>query len=267
MKRTANRHSLRSAFISDLHLGSRGCRADRLLDFLNHIDVEQLFLVGDIVDIWSLKRSSYWPASHEAVLNKLLRMAGKGRRLVLVPGNHDSDLRAFASQRLGNIEVHRTYTHRTAEGRKLLLIHGDEFDGALQCHPLLEPFGSQVYDFTIALNHRIDRLRASMGYPYWSLAGYLKQKASRAMQYVHAFEKAVVTEARTRRVDGVVCGHIHRAALGEIDGVLYGNDGDWVETCSAIVERNDGSLRLWHWPGQGVPLADTAALPAVGMVA
>jgi UDP-2,3-diacylglucosamine pyrophosphatase LpxH len=267
VKRPSNRQSLRSVFISDLHLGSRGCRAERLLDFLNHIDVEQLFLVGDVVDLWSLKRSAYWPASHEAVLSRLMRMADEGRRVVLVPGNHDADLRAFTSQRFGNVEVHRNFTHRTAEGRRLLLMHGDEFDGALHCHPWLEAFGSRVYDFTIALNHQIDRLRTSMGYPYWSLAGYLKQKAGRAMQYVHAFEKAVVAEARNRRVDGVICGHIHRAALHEIDGVLYGNDGDWVENCSAIVERNNGALQLWHWPGQGVPVANAIALPSMGMAA
>lgn len=267
MKRPSNRQSLRSVFISDLHLGSRGCRAERLLDFLNHIDVEQLFLVGDVVDLWSLKRSAYWPASHEAVLSRLMGMAHEGRRVVLVPGNHDADLRAFTSQRFGNVEVHRNFTHRTAEGRRLLLMHGDEFDGALHCHPWLEAFGSRVYDFTIALNHQIDRLRSSMGYPYWSLAGYLKQKAGRAMQYVHAFEKAVVSEAMKRRVDGVICGHIHRAALHEIDGVLYGNDGDWVENCSAIVERNNGALQLWHWPGQGVPVANAIALPSLGMAA
>jgi UDP-2,3-diacylglucosamine pyrophosphatase LpxH len=265
--RSANRLSLRSAFISDLHLGSRGCRADRLLDFLNNIDVEQMFLIGDVVDLWSLKRSAFWPASHEAVLTKLLGMAREGRRLVLVPGNHDADLRAFASQRFGNIEVHRNYMHRTAEGRKLLLLHGDEFDGALHCHPWLEAFGSRVYDFTIALNREFDRLRNLMGYPYWSLAGYLKQKVGRAMRYVDAFEKAAIAEARTRRADGVITGHIHRSALGEIDGMLYGNDGDWVENCSAIVETNYGALQLWHWPGQGVPMANALALPAIGMAA
>jgi UDP-2,3-diacylglucosamine pyrophosphatase LpxH len=258
---------MRSAFISDLHLGSRGCRADRLLDFLRSLEAEQLFLVGDIVDLWSLKRRSYWPESHDAVVTRLLRLSQQGMRIVLVPGNHDADLRAFSSHRFGNIEVHRNFIHRTAEGRRLLLLHGDEFDGVLRCHPWLAAFGARAYDFTIALNHQLDQLRSSMGYPYWSLAGYLKGRIGRAMQYVRAFERAAVAEAHQRRVDGVLCGHIHRAALGEVDGLLYANDGDWVENCTAVVERRDGTLQLWHWPGQGVPAPSALARPAPALAA
>lgn len=262
----ANRHRLRSVFISDLHLGSRGCRAEMLLSFLRRIDPDQVFLVGDIIDLWSLKRSAYWPDAHEAVLNTMLSWASEGRRVVLVPGNHDRDLRSFVDQRFGSVELHRNFVHRTAEGRRMLLLHGDEFDGALRCMPWLEQLGSQVYDWTIAMNHGVDQLRTRLGYPYWSLAGFLKQRVGRAMQYVRSFERAVADEARRRRVDGVICGHIHHAALHENDGVLYGNDGDWVENCTAIVERLNGTLDLWRWP-EAHPAIGTMKAPNVAVSA
>jgi UDP-2,3-diacylglucosamine pyrophosphatase LpxH len=220
------------------------------------VDPERVFLIGDIVDLWSLKRRTYWPDTHQQVLDRLLKMAAEGRQVVLVPGNHDADLRVFSSSRLAGVEIRRNFVVRTGEGRRLLLIHGDEFDTQIGCQPWLRGLGSRLYDLTVGANVCVDRLRASLGYGYWSLAGYLKHKFASAKQHMHAFESAAIAEAKRRGVDGVLCGHIHRAALRESNGVLYGNDGDWVENCSAIIEDRTGQLRLWHWDANGAPISD-----------
>ncbi len=238
---------LRSAFISDVHLGTRGCRADLLLEFLRATEVDTLFLVGDIVDLWALRRTVYWPQEHNNVLRTVLGKAKAGTRVIYVPGNHDENFRDFVGNVFGNLEIHREYVHTTAAGERLLVLHGDEFDSVVKCSPWLAQLGSTMYDFTLGLNRYVNAMRRWLGFPYWSLAGYLKHKVKNAMQYISSFEQAASHEARRRGLDGVVCGHIHRAEITDIDGVKYCNDGDWVESCTALVEDMNGRLALLSW--------------------
>jgi UDP-2,3-diacylglucosamine pyrophosphatase LpxH len=259
------RYALRSLFISDVHLGSRGCRADSLLALLDAVRIEQLVVVGDLIDFWSLRRVFHWPSTHTAVLRRLLDHAREGARLIYVPGNHDAELREFVGSVFARVEIHRDYVHRTARGEQLLVLHGDEFDGVVKCAPWLAALGSRVYDATLELNRHFNRLRSAMGYSYWSLASYLKTRVPNALAYIEAFEHAAVHEARRRGLDGVICGHIHRAQLREIEGLLYCNDGDWVESCSAVVEDRNGRLALWDWDamskGRTAAAAATAPMP------
>ncbi|MCW5573033.1 MAG: UDP-2,3-diacylglucosamine diphosphatase [Steroidobacteraceae bacterium] len=237
----------RSVFVSDVHLGSRGCRAELLLQFLNAVQTERLYLVGDIIDLWCLRQRAYWPAAHNDVIRAILDRAKAGVRVILVPGNHDEDLREFDGTVFGNVALHREFVHETADGRRLLVLHGDEFDGVVQCSPWLAKLGDQAYSLILGLNEIWSTLRCWRGLPYWSLAGYLKHKAPRAVEYIESFERAAAHAARRRGLDGVVCGHIHRASLRDIDGVLYCNDGDWVESCTALAEDFNGRLRLTGW--------------------
>ena len=243
---TSGKVTLRSVFVSDVHLGSRDCRAAELLEFLSGIEVDYLFLVGDIVDLWSLRRNFYWPQEHNEVLRTILDMARGGTKVIYVPGNHDQDLREFCGSVFGNLEIRRKYVHSTAAGRELLVMHGDEFDTAVKCGRWLARFGAHAYEFTLRLNRYVNAARRLLGLPYWSFATYLKLRLKNAVQYVAAFEVAAAQAARQRGLDGIVCGHIHRAGVSEIDGVLYCNDGDWVESCTALVEENNGQLSLWH---------------------
>ncbi|MBV8125210.1 MAG: UDP-2,3-diacylglucosamine diphosphatase [Paucibacter sp.] len=237
----------RSVWISDLHLGTPGCQAKALLNFLKEVESEHLFLVGDIVDGWQLRRSWYWPQAHNDVVQKLLRKARKGCRVIFVPGNHDEFARKYLQHNFGGIEVVEDWIHETADGRKLWITHGDLFDGVIQCARWLAHVGDHLYEFTLKLNRYLNSLRARMGLPYWSLSKYLKLKVKRAVNYVSDFEVAVAREARRRGVHGVVCGHIHHAEMRDIDGVLYCNDGDWVESMTALVEHFDGTLELLDW--------------------
>lgn len=237
----------RTIFISDLHLGTPGCQAVALLDFLKTHPSDYLYLVGDIVDGWQLRRKWFWPQSHNDVVQKLLRRARKGCTVVYVPGNHDEFARGFLGHQFGGIEVVEEAVHTTADGRRLWVIHGDYFDGVIQCAKWLAYLGDNAYEFTLKLNRYLNNLRGRMGLPYWSLSAYLKQKVKTALNYVTDFEKAVAHEAKRRGHQGVVCGHIHRAEVREIDGVLYCNDGDWVESRTALVEHYDGRLELLEW--------------------
>ncbi len=241
------RLQVRTVWISDLHLGTPGCQAGHLLEFLRAVECEQLFLVGDIIDGWQLRRSWYWPQAHNDVVQKLLRKARKGCRVIFIPGNHDEFARKYVQHSFGGIEVAEDWIHETADGRKLWITHGDLFDGVIQCAKWLAHVGDSLYEFTLRLNRHLNRLRARMGLPYWSLSRYLKLKVKRAVSYVSQFEEAVAREARRRGVHGVVCGHIHHAELREIDGVLYANDGDWVESLTALVEHADGRLEILDW--------------------
>ncbi|CAN5492867.1 UDP-2,3-diacylglucosamine diphosphatase [soil metagenome] len=247
----------RTIFISDLHLGTPGCQAGSLLDFLRQHPSDNLYLVGDIIDGWQLRRKWYWPQSHNDVVQKLLRRARKGCRVVFVPGNHDEFAREFIGHQFGGIEVIDEAVHTTADGRRLWVIHGDYFDGVIQCAKWLAYLGDNLYEFTLKLNRYLNHWRGRMGLPYWSLSAYLKHKVKKALNYVTDFEVAVATEARKRGHQGVVCGHIHRAEMREINGTLYCNDGDWVESRTALVEHFDGRLELIHWAtgsnSQGVP--------------
>ena len=240
----------RSVWISDIHLGTPGCRAEALLDFLKRTECETLFLVGDIVDGWQLRRNWFWPQSHNDVVQKLLRKARKGTRVIFVPGNHDEFARRYVGHEFGGIEIAEDWIHVTADGRRLWVTHGDLFDGVVQCAKWLAHVGDRMYELTLRLNRHLNSLRARRGLPYWSLSGYLKQKVKRAVSYVGDFEAAVAREARRRGVQGVVCGHIHHAELREIEGILYANDGDWVESLTALVEHGDGRLEILDWSMQ-----------------
>ncbi|WP_439587365.1 UDP-2,3-diacylglucosamine diphosphatase [Hydrogenophaga sp.] len=237
----------RAVFISDLHLGTAGCQAGPLLDFLKHHPSQTLYLVGDIIDGWQLRRRWFWPQAHNDVVQKLLRRSRKGCRVVFVPGNHDEFARQFSGHQFGGIEVVNEAVHTTADGRRLWVVHGDHFDGVIQCAKWLAYLGDNAYELSLRLNRHINSLRVRMGLPYWSLSQYLKHKVKSALNYVTDFERAVAAEARQRGYQGVVCGHIHRPEMRMIDGTLYCNDGDWVESLSALVEHFDGRLELVHW--------------------
>jgi len=237
----------RAIFVSDIHLGTAGCQAQALLGFLKAHRSDYLYLVGDIVDGWQLRRRWFWPQSHNDVVQKLLRRARKGCKVVFIPGNHDEFARGFLGHEFGGIEVRDDAVHTTADGLKLWVTHGDYFDGVIQCAKWLAFLGDNLYEFTLRLNRYLNSLRARMGLPYWSLSAYLKQKVKTALNYVTDFEVAVANAARALGHDGVVCGHIHRAEMRDINGILYCNDGDWVESRSALVEHLDGRLELVYW--------------------
>lgn len=250
----------RSVFVSDVHLGFRGASAQYLLDYLKSIDPEYLYLVGDIVDIWSLKKSFYWPQEHNNVLRLILSMAKRGTRVIYVPGNHDEMCRDYIGHAFGNLEIHREAEHVTADGRRIWILHGDEFDGAIKCASWLGFVGNYAYDGILWLNRHCNGLRRKMRLPYWSLATYLKQKAGTALSYIDHFERAVVHETKRRGFDGAICGHIHRAKLAEMQGVQYMNCGDWVESCTSLIEDQQGRFSLVHWSEQPRVLArDTSS--------
>ena len=236
--------SVRTVWISDLHLGTPGCQAKALLDFLRDVDCDTLYLVGDIIDGWQLRRSWYWPQAHNDVVQKLLRKARKGTRVIFVPGNHDEFARKYIAHNFGGIDVVDEAIHVTADGRRLWITHGDLYDGVIQYARWMAIAGDLAYEFTLKANRWFNRIRAKLGLPYWSLSRYLKHKVKRAVSYINEFENAVAREARKRGADGVVCGHIHHAEIREIDGILYCNDGDWVESLTALVEHRDGRLEI-----------------------
>ena len=241
----------RSIFISDIHLGTRGCQAELLLDFIRQVECDRLYLVGDIVDGWKMSRSGfYWPQSHNDVVQKILRLARKGVEVIYVPGNHDDRIRDFCGVHFGGVVVARDAIHETADGRRFLVVHGDEFDGVIQHAPWLAFLGDWAYRTVLMLNTLLNRARRRLGFGYWSLSAFLKVKVKNALQFIENFEAAVAAEARRRGVDGVICGHIHKAEMRMIDGALYINDGDWVESCTALVEHFDGRLEILHWANE-----------------
>jgi UDP-2,3-diacylglucosamine pyrophosphatase LpxH len=228
-------------------LGTPGCQAEALLEFLRTHTSDTLYLVGDIIDGWQLRRRWYWPQAHNDVVQKLLRRARKGCKVVFVPGNHDEFARKFLDHSFGGVEVAEEWIHTTADGRKLWITHGDLYDGVIQVARWLALLGDNLYEFTLKLNRHLNSWRARMGLPYWSLSKYLKLKVKRAVSYVGDFEQALAREARKRGVEGLVCGHIHHAEMRDIDGILYCNDGDWVESLTALVEHPDGQLEILDW--------------------
>jgi UDP-2,3-diacylglucosamine pyrophosphatase LpxH len=237
----------RAIWISDFHLGTRRAQAHALLDFLRRTESDYLYLVGDIVDNWSLKKTWYWHQTHNDVVQKLLRKARKGTRVVYIPGNHDEGFRDFSGLRFGRVAVLDRTTHVTADGKRYLVLHGDEFDGVVKYARWLALLGDGAYAAAIEINHHFNRVRRLFGFRYWSLSAYLKHKVKRAVEFISHFEQAVVREARRAGADGVVCGHIHTCEMRDIDGIHYCNDGDWVESCTALVEHKDGRIEIIHW--------------------
>ncbi len=240
-------HRYRTVFISDVHLGTKGCQAELLLDFIRHVECETLYLVGDIIDGWKLRNGWYWPQAHNDVVQKVLRLARKGVNVIYVPGNHDEMVRDFCGVHFGGVVVARDAVHEAADGKRYLVVHGDEFDGVVQHAKWLALLGDYAYRALIAANTLFNRARRRLGFGYWSLSAYLKTRVKNALQFIENFEAAVADEARRRGVDGVICGHIHKAEIRDIDGIAYINDGDWVESCTALVEHPDGRFEILEW--------------------
>ena len=242
----APRH-LRTLFLSDFHLGTRGSQADLLLDFLKWHDAETIYLVGDIIDGWRLKKSWYWPQAHNDVVQKLLRKGRKGARLVYIPGNHDEFLRDYLGLQMGGVEIADSIIHETADGKRLLVMHGDQFDVVVRHAKWLAFLGDHAYNLALALNTVVGKVRRKFGFEYWSLSAWAKLKVKNAVSFIGAFEQALLTEAKRVGADGVVCGHIHHPTIRDDLGIRYINSGDWVESCTAIVEHHDGRIEMIRW--------------------
>jgi UDP-2,3-diacylglucosamine pyrophosphatase LpxH len=255
----ASRHH-RTIFISDTHLGTRGCKAELLADFLAHNSCDTLYLVGDIVDGWQLKRW-YWSKAQDRVVREILKKVDDGTRVVYVPGNHDEFLRGYVGRSVAGIEVVLETIHETAAGKRLLVLHGDQFDGVIGCAKWLAHVGDRAYTLALKLNDGLHAVRRALGLQYWSLSAYLKRVVKNAVEYVSRYEEIVARAAAQRGVDGVMCGHIHQAEMRMIGNILYLNDGDWVESCSALVEDASGNLEILRW-ANAAPQGAAALVPA-----
>jgi UDP-2,3-diacylglucosamine pyrophosphatase LpxH len=240
----------RTIFISDIHLGSRGCKADCLLDFLRHVESDYLYLVGDIVDGWRLQKKWFWPDKHAEVLNRLVARARNGTEVIYLPGNHDEVLRKLIGRNVSGVKIRHDTIHQTADGRRLLVVHGDVFDGVVTEMKWLALVGSVAYDFALAANTWFNIARRWLGLGYWPLSAFLKEQVKAAVKFIDNYERSLAREARRRSVCGVICGHVHKPEMRTIDGVFYYNDGDWVESCSALVEHDDGRFELIEWARQ-----------------
>jgi len=239
---------VRSMFLSDVHLGTRGCKAEQLLGFLRHYDADMVYLVGDIVDGWRLKSGWYWPQSHNDVVQKLLRKVRKGARLVYIPGNHDEFLKDYIGGTFGDIVLVDEAIHEAADGRRYLVIHGDRFDLVVRHARWLALLGDGAYSAALVLNTYLNVLRRRLGLTYWSLSAWAKRRVKNAVNYISRFEAFLSSEAERQGLDGVICGHIHHPASYDLHGIRYVNTGDWVESCTAVVEHYDGTLEIVHWP-------------------
>jgi len=257
---------VRSVFLSDIHLGTRACQAKKLLDFLREYESEHLYLIGDIVDFWAMSRSVNWTAAQNTVVQKILRRARHGEKVFFIPGNHDEVLRGYIGISFGNVHIVDDMIHETADGRRLLLLHGDAFDQITRYHRWIAILGDIGYGFLVKLNNLLSRVRRALRMPgYWSLAGYAKRRVKTAVTFIFNFEDAVTRYVRERGLDGVVCGHIHSACTRELNGVLYINCGDWVDSCTAIVEHLDGRIELIDWHITGGAIGNgTAEIAAEG---
>jgi len=252
MQTTDSKRRYRAIFLSDVHLGTRGCRADFLLDFLKRVECDQLYLVGDIFDGWRLRKSWYWTAEFDEVLRQILGMARQGVEVTYIPGNHDEMFRDWIGFgfEVAGVKMAREAVHDGADGRRYLVIHGDEFDGVIRYAKFLAHLGDWAYDWALTLNRVFNSVRRRLGYPYWSLSQWLKRQVKEAVKAIDRFEGALAGEAKRRGLDGVVCGHIHHAEMRMVQGVMYMNDGDWVESCTALVEHDDGRFELVDWAAE-----------------
>ncbi len=256
----APERTFRTLFISDVHLGARGSQAERLLDFLRVHDAETIYLVGDIIDGWALKSNWHWPQSHNDFVQKMLRRVRKGAKVFYIPGNHDEFLRSYYGTHFGGIEVVEQAIHQGLDGKRYLVIHGDLFDLVVQNARWLAHLGDKAYDLAIQANRLVNVFRRMFGSPYWSLSQWAKQKVKNAVNYIGAFEQTLAAEARRNNADGVICGHIHYATIRDHDGIRYMNCGDWVESCTALVEHHDGRFEILTWT---VPLRQAAPSPTI----
>jgi UDP-2,3-diacylglucosamine pyrophosphatase LpxH len=237
----------RSIFISDVHLGTKSCQAEKLLEFLRDTESEYLYLVGDIVDCWYMTKNLYWPQSHNDVIQKILRKGRKGTEIVYIPGNHDEIMRNFTDHFFGNIILVDQYTYIDSKGNPILVIHGDQFDVVIRKAKWLAHLGSGAYDLAISANGLVNWFRRLLRRPYWSLSAWAKQRVKSAVNFIGEYETTLANYARTQEVDGIICGHIHSANISEFDGIAYMNCGDWVESCTALVETYDGEWRIIRW--------------------
>ena len=240
----------RTIWISDTHLGTRGARARELLHFIKHTESQTLYLVGDIVDGWQLKKNWYWPQLHNDIIQKILRKARAGTQVIYIPGNHDEMARAYTGLSFGDIQIKQDHIHKTVDGKKLWVVHGDLFDHVIQHARWLAFLGDKAYTVLLSMNTTFNYVRSLLNLPYWSFSQYLKQKVKLAVSFISSFEKALATETRRRKCDGIVCGHIHKPEMKFVGDILYTNDGDWVESLSALVEHFDGRLEILYWGGQ-----------------
>lgn len=263
-KRVVDRRKYRTIWISDIHLGTRGCNAEMLIDFLDHVDSDMMYLVGDIIDGWRLKKKFYWPAAHNDIIWRILKRAKRGTNVIYIPGNHDEVFRQFTGLNFGGVLIRRQAIHETADGRRLLVLHGDEFDAITLAHRWLAHVGDYAYTALMTLNRWVNVIRRKLNRPYWSLSKHAKAKVKNAVEFISHYEDVVAQAARARGVDGVVCGHIHTAETRVIDGIQYYNDGDWVEGCTALVEHYDGHMEVLHWADEIAVrnLAEISALAA-----
>ncbi|QUJ68473.1 UDP-2,3-diacylglucosamine diphosphatase [Photobacterium sp. GJ3] len=244
------KNAYRTLWLSDIHLGNRDCKVDYLLDFLTRHQADTLILVGDIVDLWSLKSRYHWPESHTRVIRLLLEQAEAGCRIVYIPGNHDEAVRKFIQFNPGNVELAHRYVHTSANGQRILALHGDEFD-SLVCHSRLTSLlGDLGYDLLLFMNRWLNVYRRMTKQPYWSLASYLKARVEKANVAIARFRRAAITMAKHKDVDAIVCGHIHHPEITEEDDILYLNDGDWIENCTFLAEHHDGVIELIRWTEQ-----------------
>jgi UDP-2,3-diacylglucosamine pyrophosphatase LpxH len=241
------RRRYRTIWISDIHLGTRGCNDRLLIDFLDHVDSETLYLVGDIIDGWRMKKRYYWPERHSAIVRRIMKRAKRGTEVIYIPGNHDEMFRQFAGMNFGGVQISKKAIHVTADGRRLMVLHGDEFDAVVMGARWIAMLGDAAYEFLMKLNVAVNWVRRGLNLPYWSLSKHAKHKVKNAVEFISRFEEAVAHEAKLRKVDGVVCGHIHTAESRGFGDIVYYNDGDWVESCTALVEHFDGRMDILHW--------------------
>lgn len=246
----------RSIWLSDIHLGIKESRTEFLLDFLTHTESEYLYLVGDIIDFWKAKRGLFWPEINNRIIRLIMKKAKSGTKVIYVPGNHDEVFRDYVDMFFAGIEIHNSAEHVTEDGRRFLVLHGDEFDCITLNNKWVAVLGSEAYELLLKANHWFNWVRRKCGFGYWSLSKHIKNKVKEAVKYIGNYEEAVVRAARDRNADGVICGHIHHAAISDFDGITYVNCGDWVESCTAIAEEEDGKLRLLHWMSDSAKLID-----------
>lgn len=249
----------RSIFISDIHLGTNDCKAAQLNNFLKNNTCETLYLVGDIIDAWKIQQNRLrWKQSHTNVIRRVLGHAKRGTRVIYIAGNHDEFLRPMMPYAVsfGMVELHNQIEHFGVDGKRYLVIHGDLFDGITRLAPWLSMLGDRAYDLILMINGKFNWLRHKLGLGYWSLSQYLKQRVKKAVDFMFQFEKNISDYCKKRGFDGVICGHIHHAEIKEIDGVVYMNDGDWVESCTALVEHHNGRWEIITWTKENDDVGD-----------